>query len=255
MRRCDLLQFNADYPSVVETVAVEERPESVDMIVPVIKERSVMRIVLPPSYKTLDQAPVPLHERISIKHTPRQTVAVYTFSGSASMERSLKKLSKLHKLIYTDGLLTSEKSSSRQEGAVKHVPNQPGLEVGPTLKVEGAKDENVDAEVNTAQSNSTPRWLLAQYNPPYTLPFLRRNEIWVPLSGDNPAVKELLKGQDKQVAAACERLESAVQVPEYGVLPQQAGEKEGGVPMGEEAKLEPAAGPGVHVSFDDPYAL
>jgi hypothetical protein len=241
---------------VVETVAVEERPEIVDMIVPVIKERSVMRIVLPPSYKTLDQAPVPLDERISIKHTPRQTVAVYTFSGSASTERSLKKLSKLHKLLCTDGLLTREKSSSsRQEGAVKQVPHRPAMEVEPTLKVEGAEDENIDAEVNTVQSNSTPRWLLAQYNPPYTLPFLRRNEIWVPLSGDNPAVKELLKGQDKQVAATCERLESAVHVPEYGVLPQQAGEKEGGVPLGEEAKLEPGAGPGVHVSFDDPYAL
>jgi hypothetical protein len=125
------------------------------------------------------------------------------------------------------------------------------LEVEPTLKVEGAKDESVDADVSTTQSNATPRWLLAQYNPHYTLPFLRRNEIWVPLSGDNPAVKELLKGQDKQVAAACERLESAVQVPEYGVLPQQ----EGGLPLGEEAKLEPAAGPGVHVSFEDPYSL
>jgi hypothetical protein len=225
------------------------------MVVPVVKERSAMRIVLPTSYKTLDQAPVPLDERISIKHTPRQTVAVYTFSGSASMERSLKKLSKLHKLLCTDGLLTSGKSSSRQEGAVKQVPHQPALEVEPTLKVEGAKDENVDADVSTTQSNATPRWLLAQYNPPYTLPFLRRNEIWVPLSDDNPAVKERLKGQDKQVAATCERLESAVQVEEYGVLPQQAGEKESGVPLREEAKLEPAAGLGVHVSFEDPYAL
>lgn len=35
-------------------------------------------------------------------------------------------------------------------------------------------------------------WSVAQYHPPFTLPFMRRNEIWIQLSDKNDKVKELL---------------------------------------------------------------
>eukprot|EP01035_Chromulina_nebulosa_P018713 gene18713-24472_t len=36
-----------------------------------------------------------------------------------------------------------------------------------------------------------PEWVVAQYHPPFTLPFLRRNEIWIELDRNNEEVKEL----------------------------------------------------------------
>ena len=36
-------------------------------------------------------------------------------------------------------------------------------------------------------------WSVAQYHPPFTLPFMRRNEIWIQLDEKKEQVKELLK--------------------------------------------------------------
>jgi len=35
-------------------------------------------------------------------------------------------------------------------------------------------------------------WQTAGYHPPFTIPFLRRNEVWIELDRNNPAIKELL---------------------------------------------------------------
>jgi hypothetical protein len=36
------------------------------------------------------------------------------------------------------------------------------------------------------------KWSVAQYHPPFTLPFLRRNEIWIELDEKTEAIKKAL---------------------------------------------------------------
>lgn len=45
------------------------------------------------------------------------------------------------------------------------------------------KEDNIDV-------GAEPDWSVAQYNPPFTLPFLRRNEIWVKLPNYTPSATD-----------------------------------------------------------------
>jgi hypothetical protein len=46
---------------------------------------------------------------------------------------------------------------------------------------------------NTSDVDEDMTWQSAQYHPPYTLPFMRRNEIWMDLNEAMPTVKSLLQ--------------------------------------------------------------
>lgn len=42
---------------------------------------------------------------------------------------------------------------------------------------------------------------IAQYHPPFTLPWFRRNEVWIQLQGSNPEVKNLLAAAEEKAKA------------------------------------------------------
>ncbi len=101
-----------------------------------------MQFVLPFEYKELDQIPKPTNQNIKIKPIPAKIVATTTYSGWYNKDESLNKLKLLCNNLKSDGFLVAE-AEDKGENEVK--------------------------------------WQEAQYHPPFTLPFMRRNEIWIDL--------------------------------------------------------------------------
>lgn len=115
-------------------IADADQGEKIQMTAPVIAEEDGSswryRFVLPASY-TMDSAPTPLNEDVTIVAVPQKIVAVLRFSGLVSQAD------------------VDEKSEELERWMMG----------------------------NKLEAASAARW--AGYNPPWTLPFLRRNEVMV----------------------------------------------------------------------------
>lgn len=135
--------------SPVITVA----PQKLSMTSPVINQKDTMSFVLPFSYTSVKQLPVPNDARIVLRAVPSRIIAVTVFSGWYSASEGEKQLTKLKAWLESDHVIP--------EGSV--------------------------------EKPESPKWSVAQYHPPFTIPFLRRNEIWVELDETNEKVKEMLK--------------------------------------------------------------
>ena len=117
-------------------VLQEQQSEKMDMTVPVYQQQSdanwTMTFVLPAKY-TIDTAPKPLDENVTVKVLPEVQVATLQFNGRMNEENIQKNTQMLEDWI-----------------------NQKGF--------------------NTVASPYS-----AAYDPPWTLPMLRRNEIQIPI--------------------------------------------------------------------------
>lgn len=101
------------------------------MTIPVINDATekTMEFVLPLEIDTVDKAPLPNSDQLTLKQYPKENVAVISFSGRMNPELIEEKLNELHQAMKALG--------------------------------------------HPLSSN----YRLARYNPPFSLPFLRRNEI------------------------------------------------------------------------------
>lgn len=138
------------------TAPVLTGPKKIDMTAPVLTSNSFMQFVLPAEFVSLEQIPSPKDESISIKSVPRRIVAVTRFSGSYSRTYFDEKLQELYNSILKDDWLkvADDKDSSENRSVVDRLP-----------------------------------WSFAQYNPPFTLPPFRRNEVWIEIPPQQFTVK------------------------------------------------------------------
>lgn len=128
--------------AMTSPVIFEKAPVKIAMTSPAITDKKFMSFVLPFSFQSLNEIPVPKDSRISIRHIPSKTIAAVKFSGWYS-DRVGKE--------YFDRLLQGLKENALVEA--------------------DAKEDDV-------------KWSVAQYHPPFTIPFFRRNEVWVELKDD-----------------------------------------------------------------------
>lgn len=133
-------------------------PKQLAMTAPVVTGQDFMQFVLPFELKKLEDVPKPNNKDITIRQVPRKVVAVARFSGSFSQALFSAKLEELYQKLKQDQVVTD----------------------GELVK----KDDHL---------GGLP-WSYAQYNPPFTLPMFRRNEVWIELSEHSfSKVRELLQ--------------------------------------------------------------
>lgn len=179
--------------------AAKQSGQKIAMTSPVINENNVMKFVLPANYQSVSQAPRPTDPRVIIKETPLSHVAVIGFSGWYSPSAGLHQFQKLAKLLKRDNFIpsppkteteTTDKTkpsvaASTSTNSVTHLNSASGT-------VEEEVDETKDLE-----------WQVAQYHPPFTLPFLRLNEVWIKLTPQSSTgLAKLLSDRDDVVVSA-----------------------------------------------------
>lgn len=245
------------------------------MITPVLTQKNVMQFIMPSQYERPDQVPTPSNANVIIKAVPARIVAVYKFSGMCTPEQCVKKLKKLHKMLVDDHMVedtaalplpvSSASSASEEpgqlasggegEGPAKSAaapiisgvkgPEEPAGEQGPAPEGAAKEEAKAAAKEGAAPESSVADslvWLVAQYHPPWTLPFMRRNEVWVELDPQIPAIAKLIQKHDAASTAAKAAKDTA-QADHQGVG-EKSGEgsvKEGSVEAQVDAGQESAA--------------
>jgi SOUL heme-binding protein len=153
-------------------VAIEGRkPTALAMTAPVVIEQArkeagrssknetmepmKMQFFLPAEYDSLSKIPRPTNPNVSIHEVPPAVGAVHRYSGTLNMAVARDKARALALQLQHDGL-----------------DNDNGESVSLSLKTEHVIE-------------SFQYW---GYNPPFTIPMFRRNEIWVPLTEEQVAL-------------------------------------------------------------------
>ncbi len=125
---------NTTQTKIAMTAPVSQQAEKIEMTAPVSMQQGpsgfVVQFTMPEKY-TLETLPRPNDERVKIRELPARDVAVFTYSGSWSQKRYLKKLELFTAALTKDNLVA----------------------VGNPV--------------------------FARFNSPFSLWFLRRNEIWL----------------------------------------------------------------------------
>lgn len=133
---------------------------------------STMSFVMP-FHETMDTLPTPTDERVTLKTIPAKIVAVRQFSGWYSHAEGKKQHAALMKDLVENDLYEAPASSS-----------------GPNANANASDEKNRPLLDAAAQEEE---FTVAQYHPPFTLGFLRRNEIWFEIQASHPEVQRMIK--------------------------------------------------------------
>ena len=153
------------------------------MTAPVLRtSANDMRFVLPKKFKTKEDAPQPTDTRVELIDVPERMVAVKTFSGLVSMDQSETMANEFKAALEAQGFIC--------KGTFTNLV----LEFEHKLQL---------TRINLFFSLVLfvflfsfliffifVDWMLARYNPPFTLWFLRTNEIWMTVDKDSIPTNE-----------------------------------------------------------------
>jgi hypothetical protein len=129
--------------------------EKIAMTAPVVSNQDFMQFILPHTFTRLEDIPTPQDDKILIKQIPEKVVAVSQFSGANDASYFVQRMKELKEVILEEEFVEKTALGPPCPESVTHA-NDIGL------------PENIP-------------WSFAKYNPPFTLPPFRRNEVWVEL--------------------------------------------------------------------------
>ena len=142
---------NPETIAMTAPVLMTQKSEKIAMTAPVLSTQKndnnnnsyfTMTFILPSKYRNIEETPLPNDPKVSLRQIPERLMAVTTFSGSCTPDVAAEKAKTLLKSIQEDNTYTF-------------------------IPPENEKDLYYE---------------VAQYNPPFTIPFLRTNEIMIPVS-------------------------------------------------------------------------
>ena len=149
--------------------------ETIAMTAPVVSARRALEngggeemklaFILPQHY-SLGSAPTPLDSRVTLREVKARVVASHCFSGNAHMSECTQRMEALRSKLQNDGWKLDH---SLKEGQ---------FELGTLFT----------CFTRTKVQILTQKRLLARYNPPFTIPFLKTNEIHLALDDESEAV-------------------------------------------------------------------
>lgn len=177
-------------------VQVVNLPVKIDLIVPMLREDKSLTLILPYEYTVMDAIPVPTDNRITIKALPERTVAVRKFKGGASRKQYMHHVNVLRAKLEEEKML----GVSTVVSSVPAATAEPAPEAGTTKHELLSKPTQAELgqprlNVPTDEAN---KWIVAQYNSHSTLPFLRKNEVWIELDVANTPVAKILERKAAQ---------------------------------------------------------
>lgn len=119
---------------------------------------AVVAIVLSDKYQTVDEVPRSLDPRVSVTAVPERVVAVKKFSGFGGVEESAAVARRFYRDLVVDHV--SQFIAPRESIGV--------------CSSSGGRGDTLDSI----------QWQVAHFSSSSTLPFLRRNEIWIEIVKD-----------------------------------------------------------------------
>jgi hypothetical protein len=143
------------------TAPVVKNSQKLAMTTPVVsadesKESGIrtVQFILPSHLTTLEDVPVPTDPSVTIAQIPERVLAVRAFSGYSTKQNVQDNLNWLLMTLHTEGWITSKEL----------VENEWQLGVC------------IYKHIHRILPNDC---CVAEYHPPFTLPYFRLNEIWV----------------------------------------------------------------------------
>jgi SOUL heme-binding protein len=118
----------------------------------------IMTFYLPATFQNINDIPKPLNPEVTIRRIPGAVGAVHRFSGSMDRSTAHTRALQLRQQLLQDG----------------------GIQIGTTQDGKGGDDD--------AAPTFYEAW---GYNPPFTIPAFRRNEIWIELTAEQ--MEQLMK--------------------------------------------------------------
>lgn len=145
--------------------------EKMAMTAPVVRSGQFMGFVLPFEYVNISDVPRPTDSRIQLMEVPERVVACRAFSGYYTQDIGRAQFRELNAQLMAADLVPKPAADSSSSSS--------------SSSANGNDNEN--------NNDEDMKWQAAQYHPPFTLPFMRRNEVWVELNEAMPPVRTLLQ--------------------------------------------------------------
>lgn len=177
-----LCNFNTEQPiamtAPVITGPAPSEGQKIAMTTPVVTTTDYMQFVLPAEFKRLEDIPSPTNSNVQLRSVPGKLVAVHRFSGAFSESYFHDQLQRLYDQLLKENIIADHHDA-----------------------VSTPVDTTVAKKASSLPDHLT--WSFAQYNPPFALPFLRRNEVWIELKDEDRSdkLRSLLSQQSGEQAA------------------------------------------------------